>query len=131
MIRLRYTGSFGNAPKFYFEKSSIESMKKKGFEFANPEFKWLSVKDFVSGTDQWKTFDGKEWSSLNEFEIEARTWSVHKDLITPEYLRLSRRVSKIQKIETIPMLNTKKSTCLQDTSPLRSLTIPYSTGCQA
>ncbi len=82
--------------KFYFEKSSIESMKKKGFEFANPEFKWLSVKDFVSGTDQWKTFDGKEWSSLNEFEIEARTWSVHKDLITPEYLRLSRRVSKIQ-----------------------------------
>lgn len=79
------------------EKSSINFMKEKGYTYVTPEFKWVSVKDFVSGKYEWKNDDVNEWVSLNEFSREAQTWSVHKKLITPEYLEVSRRVRALQR----------------------------------
>jgi hypothetical protein len=84
-----------------YDKRHIDLMKGRGFSKVNPTFQWASVKDYLSGDFEWKNYDVNAWSSLNEFSIEARTWSVHNKVITPEYLEISRSVRALQDKEEL------------------------------
>lgn len=83
---------------FYYEKKSVIKMEKLGYEYYKPEYQWVSLKGYLNG-EEWAEYidNGDSWSSLNEFSIESRTWSVKKEWVTPEYLKIARIVHGLHK----------------------------------
>jgi len=84
------------AALFFYDKKSVETMRGLGFGMANPEYKWITLKDYLEGRE-WKDNNVNDWSSLNEFSVEGVSWLVHQDLITPDFLEFARRILNLQR----------------------------------
>lgn len=83
------------AALFEHDEASASVMEGLGFSVKNPNFKWISLKDYLLGKE-WKDDNDNDWSALGEFETEGVIWRVPKDSVTPSFLDFARQVRELR-----------------------------------
>ncbi len=83
------------AALFEHNEASASVMEGLGFSVKNPNYKWISLKDYLLGKE-WKDYVASDWAALTEFETEGVTWRVPRDLVSPEFLDFARQVRELQ-----------------------------------
>lgn len=82
------------------------SFAKEGFKRVEPEFKWISVKDYLSGKGEWKKYDPNEWRTGFSGPMGV-LWEVNSSLNTLEYRDFAKSfkniVSKNQSFDIVDL----------------------------